>query len=177
MTGSIFIIRFPFRPWWYSVVVSISGCGPLDPGSNPGTARFLPLPFSHWFFLCVSGTQTESLHSKPNQTKRSYIKRLYLQKKKTVFEPGIEPGTLSVLDSRDNQLHHPNLPDKSILGRVVKAMDLSPIGHSPREFDPRRMHYLFLHPILILRKNKKKEIPMPGFEPGSPGWKPGILTN
>jgi hypothetical protein len=25
-------------PWWYSVVVSISGCDPLDPGSNPGTA-------------------------------------------------------------------------------------------------------------------------------------------
>ena len=23
---------------WYSVVVSISGCDPLDPGSNPGTA-------------------------------------------------------------------------------------------------------------------------------------------
>ena len=26
---------------WYSVVVSISGCDPLDPGSNPGTAMFL----------------------------------------------------------------------------------------------------------------------------------------
>jgi hypothetical protein len=26
--------------WWYSVVVSISGCDPLDPGSNPGTAIF-----------------------------------------------------------------------------------------------------------------------------------------
>ena len=25
--------------WWYSVVVSISGCDPLDPASNPGTAR------------------------------------------------------------------------------------------------------------------------------------------
>ena len=24
--------------WWYSVVVSISGCDPLDPGWNPGTA-------------------------------------------------------------------------------------------------------------------------------------------
>ena len=31
---------------WYSVVVSISGCGPLDPGSNPGTAIFrMPLFF------------------------------------------------------------------------------------------------------------------------------------
>jgi hypothetical protein len=29
---------------WYSVVVSISGCDPLDPGSNPGTANS---------FLCV----------------------------------------------------------------------------------------------------------------------------
>ena len=25
---------------WYSVVVSISGCDPLDPGSNPGTVIF-----------------------------------------------------------------------------------------------------------------------------------------
>jgi len=24
--------------WWYSVVVSINGCDPFDPGSNPGTA-------------------------------------------------------------------------------------------------------------------------------------------
>jgi hypothetical protein len=28
---------------WYSVVVSISGCDPLDPGSNPGTAIFVSL--------------------------------------------------------------------------------------------------------------------------------------
>ena len=26
--------------WWYGVVVSISGCDPLDPGSNPGTVIF-----------------------------------------------------------------------------------------------------------------------------------------
>ena len=32
---------------WYSVVVSISGCDPLDPGSNPGTAiLFLVFFFS-----------------------------------------------------------------------------------------------------------------------------------
>ena len=31
---------------WYSVVVSISGCGPLDPGSNPGIAKF-------WFYLIL----------------------------------------------------------------------------------------------------------------------------
>ena len=31
----------------------------------------------------------------------------------------------------------------SILGRVVKAMDLSPIGQCPREFEPRRMQLLF----------------------------------
>ena len=30
-----------------------------------------------------------------------------------------------------------------ILGRVVKALDLSPSGHSPREFEPRRMHLIF----------------------------------
>ena len=28
--------------WWYSVVVSINGCDPFDPGSNPGTAMFSP---------------------------------------------------------------------------------------------------------------------------------------
>ena len=33
------------NPWWYSVVVSISGCDPLDPGSNPGTA----ITFLCWF--------------------------------------------------------------------------------------------------------------------------------
>ena len=33
-------------PWWYSVVVSISGCDPLDPGSNPGTAIT-------FFFVCL----------------------------------------------------------------------------------------------------------------------------
>ena len=26
--------------WSYGVVVSISGCDPLDPGSTPGTANF-----------------------------------------------------------------------------------------------------------------------------------------
>ncbi|KAG9292257.1 hypothetical protein G9A89_000524 [Geosiphon pyriformis] len=30
----------------------------------------------------------------------------------------------------------------SILGRVVKALDLSPSGLSPRGFEPRRMHFL-----------------------------------
>ena len=33
--------------------------------------------------------------------------------------------------------------EQSILGRVVKAMDLSPIGQCPREFEPRRMHPFF----------------------------------
>ena len=33
--------------WWYSVVVSISGCDPLDPGSNPGTA----ITFFLFFFF------------------------------------------------------------------------------------------------------------------------------
>ena len=30
---------------------------------------------------------------------------------------------------------------QSILGRVVKALDLSPSGLSPRGFEPRRMHF------------------------------------
>ena len=29
--------------WSYGVVVSISGCDPLDPGSTPGTANFFVL--------------------------------------------------------------------------------------------------------------------------------------
>jgi hypothetical protein len=33
-----------------------------------------------------------------------------------------------------------------ILGRVVKALDLSPSGHSPREFEPRRMQMMFFGP-------------------------------
>jgi hypothetical protein len=36
--------------WWYSVVVSISGCDPLDPGSNPGTAILLDCLM---FLVCV----------------------------------------------------------------------------------------------------------------------------
>jgi hypothetical protein len=39
-----------YQPWWYSVVVSISGCDPLDPGSNPGTAS-KPFLFSVWCFV------------------------------------------------------------------------------------------------------------------------------
>jgi hypothetical protein len=31
--------------WSYGVVVSISGCDPLDPGSTPGTAIFLLIGF------------------------------------------------------------------------------------------------------------------------------------
>ena len=37
--------------WWYSVVVSISGCDPLDPGSNPGTA--IPTVFCCFLFSVV----------------------------------------------------------------------------------------------------------------------------
>ena len=37
--GTIYVCRDTFiQLWWYSVVVGISGCDPLDPGSNPGTA-------------------------------------------------------------------------------------------------------------------------------------------
>ena len=37
--GTIYVCRDTFvQLWWYSVVVSISGCDSLDPGSNPGTA-------------------------------------------------------------------------------------------------------------------------------------------
>ena len=37
--------------WSYGVVVSISGCDPLDPGSTPGTAKFLILIFKFCLFL------------------------------------------------------------------------------------------------------------------------------
>ena len=47
------------QPWWYSVVVSISGCDPLDPGSNPGTAITFFCRLGTWealprdFFVCL----------------------------------------------------------------------------------------------------------------------------
>ena len=46
--------------WSYGVVVSISGCDPLDPGSTPGTAIFLCFPF---FFSFVVKSQGEELES------------------------------------------------------------------------------------------------------------------
>ena len=36
------------------------------------------------------------------------IVEFFFFKFENVFEPGIKPGTFSVLDWRDNQLHHPN---------------------------------------------------------------------
>ena len=39
---------------WYSVVVSISGCDPLDPGSNPGTAKTFLFVFSLFPFLATA---------------------------------------------------------------------------------------------------------------------------
>ena len=38
-----------------------------------------------------------------------------------------------------------------ILGRVVKALDLSSNGRSPREFEPRRMHIFFVFFFLLFR--------------------------
>ena len=46
---------------------------------------------------------------------------------------------------------------KSILGRVVKALDLSPSGLSPRGFEPRRMHFFFLLGFFLKKKKKKKK--------------------
>jgi hypothetical protein len=43
---------------------------------------------------------------------------------------------------------------RSILGRVVKALDLSPSGLSPRGFEPRRMHFLILAIDFYTRKKK-----------------------
>jgi hypothetical protein len=59
----LFVIPLPPKRW-YSVVVSISGCDPLDPGSNPGTAKL---------FLCVC------------------VCVCVLDKKREVL-PGLEPG-------------------------------------------------------------------------------------
>ena len=58
----------------------------------------------------------------------------------------------------------------SILGRVVKAMDLSPIGQCPREFEPRRMQLLFFWAFVFLfvwvgEKKKKKKSKKRVFEP------------
>jgi hypothetical protein len=43
---------------WYSVVVSISGCDPLDPGSNPGTAMIFFL-----YLQPVEALQKSVLHA------------------------------------------------------------------------------------------------------------------
>ena len=43
----------------------------------------------------------------------------------------------------------------SILGRVVKALDLSPSGLSPRGFEPRRMHFWFF--AVSAKEFKKKQ--------------------
>ena len=56
--------------WWYSVVVSISGCDPLDPGSNPGTAIPLLFFFALFFFVCTCGahgTWYSCLAAKPGE--------------------------------------------------------------------------------------------------------------
>ena len=39
----------------------------------------------------------------------------------------------------------------SILGRVVKAIDLRPIGRSPREFEPRRMQFYILPQTYVIQ--------------------------
>ena len=51
--------RLSLGRWWYSVVVSISGCDPLDPGSNPGTAIF--------FLLDHVGDSVHLVASNPRQ--------------------------------------------------------------------------------------------------------------
>ena len=43
---------------------------------------------------------------------------------------------------------------RRILGRVVKALDLSPSGHSPRGFEPRRMQT-----FCKLKKTRSKNAP------------------
>ena len=63
--------RSSAHPWWYSVVVSISGCDPLDPGSNPGTAKqffcvcFFSFCFVSLFYIhrtCVEVLDTPCVH-------------------------------------------------------------------------------------------------------------------
>ena len=34
----------------------------------------------------------------------------------------------------------------------------------------------FLREVQVKGQKEQKRIPMPGIEPGPPGWKPGILT-
>jgi hypothetical protein len=53
---------FSLQPWWYSVVVSISGCDPLDPGSNPGTAItfFCRLGVEYFWCAAISLTWAEN---------------------------------------------------------------------------------------------------------------------
>ena len=52
---------------WYSVVVSINGCDPFVPGSNPGTAIFFVL-----FLLVFSGVENGSREAgvEPGRSRR-----------------------------------------------------------------------------------------------------------
>ena len=45
----------------------------------------------------------------------------------------------------------------SILGRVVKALDLSPSGLSPRGFEPRRMHFCFWYEMTPWRNGNASD--------------------
>jgi hypothetical protein len=70
---------------------------------------------------------------------------------------------ISFLDSQTTELRCKS----SILGRVVKAMDLSPIGQCPREFEPRRLHMIFVFWLvfgLARARSTSKRNPSPSRE-------------
>ena len=46
------------------------------------------------------------------------------------------------------------------------------LGVIPRVFEDTYKDVAFF----LGQNQKHKKLPLPGFEPGSPGWKPGILT-
>ena len=50
---------------------------------------------------------------------------------------------------------------------MVKALDLSPSGLSPRGFEPRRMHRF--------PKKQKQNLRQPGVEPGAKAWEASML--
>jgi hypothetical protein len=65
---------------------------------------------------------------------------------------------------------------RRILGRVVKALDLSPSGHSPREFEPRRMYVLWFELQVHRESVAGVMVSIAAFQAVDPGSIPGLRT-
>ena len=75
-----------------------------------------------WGLGCLSGFVWHGKAGKQKKKRQKYgFNQLgVVQKKKKIFEARIELATSSVLDWRDNQLHHPNLVTKLWTKQKIK---------------------------------------------------------